>query len=51
MHDDVQLLTVDLDSSASAREDMSTQHFVAYNDVQASPRPNPLVARSIPVDK
>jgi hypothetical protein len=50
-HDDVQLLTVDLHSSASSREDMPTQHFVAHNDMQASPRPNPLVSRSIPVDK
>jgi hypothetical protein len=36
-HDDVQLLTVDLDSPTFAREDMQTQHFVAHDDVQASP--------------
>jgi hypothetical protein len=50
-HDDVQLLTTYFDSPAYAWVDMPTQNFVAHDDVQASPHPNPLVASSIPVDK
>jgi hypothetical protein len=30
---------------------MPTQNFVAHDDMQGSPSPNPLVASSIPVDK
>lgn len=45
-HDDEHSLTVDLETSASAREVSPPQHCVAHDDVQTCPQDSPLAVSS-----